>query len=170
MSEHDMISEVSNILSTLLTNLESDERLDSKDINVLKECLTERNNDLNLAIQISQALLVKHEDDLGSMAETEDKYNYLLNQEAEYKEIIDKTVSLLEEEKSEKDRISLERSELKNKNNSLKTELEDTKLKLDELSNKLNNLEMLELELKNTKSIVELKDKENSLMSKDVSI
>lgn len=29
---------------------------------------------------------------------------------------------------------------------------------------------MLELELKNTKSIVELKDKENSLMSKDVSI
>jgi len=29
---------------------------------------------------------------------------------------------------------------------------------------------MLELELKNTKSIVELKDKENSLMSKDVSL
>ena len=29
---------------------------------------------------------------------------------------------------------------------------------------------MLELELKNTKSIIELKDKENSLMSKDVSI
>jgi len=33
----------------------------------------------------------------------------------------------------------------------------------------MNNLEMLELELKNTKSIIELKDKENSLMSKDVS-
>lgn len=56
------------------------------------------------------------------------------------------------------------------KNNNLRTELEDTKLKLDELSNRLNNLEMLELELKNTKSIIELKDKENSLMSKDVSI
>jgi len=47
--------------------------------------------------------------------------------------------------------------------------LEDTKLKLDDLSNRMNNLEMLELELKNTKSIIELKDKENSLMSKDVS-
>lgn len=69
--------------------------------------------------EISQALLVKHEDDLGSLAETEEKYNYLLNQEAEYKEIIDKTVSLLEEEKSEKDRISLERSELKNVNKSI---------------------------------------------------
>jgi len=34
----------------------------------------------------------------------------------------------------------------------------------------MNNLEMLELELKNTKSIIELKDKENSLMSKDVSL
>ena len=48
------------------------------------------------------------------MADTEDKYNNLLNQETEYKEIIDKTVAMLEEEKSEKDRISLERSELKN--------------------------------------------------------
>jgi len=48
------------------------------------------------------------------MAETEEKYNILLNQEAEYKEILDKTVSMLEEEKAAKDRISLERSELKN--------------------------------------------------------
>jgi len=58
--------------------------------------------------------LVKHENDQENMADTEDKYNNLLNQETEYKEIIDKTVAMLEEEKSEKDRISLERSELKN--------------------------------------------------------
>lgn len=58
--------------------------------------------------------MVKHENDQENMADTEDKYNNLLNQETEYKEIIDKTVAMLEEEKSEKDRISLERSELKN--------------------------------------------------------
>jgi len=50
------------------------------------------------------------------MADTEEKYNTLLNKENEYKEIIDETVSMLEEEKAAKDRISLERSELKNVN------------------------------------------------------
>jgi len=186
--EDDMLAQVSEILTNLLINIENDDGLDCEDTETLKSYLNKRNNDLSLAIQISQALLVKHENDQESMEETEnkynallekhesdrvnmaeieEKYNYLLNQETEYKEIIDKTVSMLEEEKAEKDRISLERSDLKNRNNTLKTELEDTKLKLDDLSNKLNNLEMLELELKNTKSIVELKDKENSLMSKD---
>jgi len=151
-------------------NVANDDGLDSEDAETLKSYLNKRNNDLNLAIQISQALLVKHENDQETLNDTENKYNNLLDQETEYKEIIDKTVAMLEEEKSEKDRISLERSELRNKNNNLKIELEDTKLKLDDLSNKLNNLEMLELELKNTKSIIELKDKENNLMSKDVSI
>jgi len=168
--EEDMLAQVSEILNNLLLNVANDDGLDSEDAETLKSYLNKRNNDLNLAIQISQALLVKHENDQETLNDTENKYNNLLDQETEYKEIIDKTVAMLEEEKSEKDRISLERSELRNKNNNLKIELEDTKLKLDDLSNKLNNLEMLELELKNTKSIIELKDKENNLMSKDVSI
>jgi len=114
MSENEMLNQVSEILNSLLLNIENDNGLDTDDTDTLRNYLTKRNNDLNLAIQISQALLVKHEDDQDSMAEVEEKYNFLLTKEAEYKEIIDKTVAMLEEEKSEKDRISLERSELKN--------------------------------------------------------
>jgi chromosome segregation ATPase len=81
----------------------------------IESILVQRTNELSLAVQIAQALMVKHENDTDNIAELKKTNSHLKDQQQEYKSLLNQTMESLEKNSSKIDSLNEEKKNLTKK-------------------------------------------------------
>jgi len=95
-NDSEMFSEVYALLDQLSKNSKEIIDIEGKDMDKIEKILMQRTNELSLAVQIAQALMVKHENDSDNINELTKSNNHLKEQQQEYKSLLNQTMESLE--------------------------------------------------------------------------
>jgi len=114
----------------------------------IESILVQRTNELSLAVQIAQALMVKHENDTDNITELKKTNSHLKDQQQEYKSLLNQTMESLERNSTKIDSLNEEKKNLTKKMTTLQVQCEVYEQKNFDLTeeNKTLNQKFSELE------------------------
>jgi len=177
-NDSEMFSEVYALLDQLSNNSKEVVDIEGKDMDKIESILVQRTNELSLAVQIAQALMVKHENDTDNIAELKKTNAHLKDQQQEYKSLLNQTMESLERNSTKFDSLSDEKKSLTKKITSLQVQCEvyeqknfdlteenkSLALKYSEAESNLNKFEKDNLRLTKELDVAvkQLKETENS--------
>ncbi|OUM62154.1 hypothetical protein PIROE2DRAFT_11654, partial [Piromyces sp. E2] len=141
--------------------------IEGKDMDKIESILVQRTNELSLAVQIAQALMVKHENDTDNIAELKKANAHLKDQQQEYKSLLNQTMESLERNSTKFDSLNDEKKSLNKKITQMQVQCEVYEQKNFDLTeeNKNLNLKYNEAELKLNKF-----EKDNSRLTKELDV
>jgi chromosome segregation ATPase len=123
-NDSEMFSEVYALLDQLSSNSKEVVDIEGKNMDKIESILVQRTNELSLAVQIAQALMVKHENDTDNIAELKKTNSHLKDQQQEYKSLLNQTMESLEKNSSKIDSLNEEKKNLTKKLTSLQVQCE----------------------------------------------
>ncbi|ORX60054.1 hypothetical protein BCR36DRAFT_579494 [Piromyces finnis] len=166
-NDSEMFSEVYALLDQLSNNSKEVVDIEGKDMDKIESILVQRTNELSLAVQIAQALMVKHENDTDNIAELKKTNSHLKDQQQEYKSLLNQTMESLERNSTKFDSLNDEKKSLTNKITSLQVQCEVYEQKNIDLTeeNKTLNQKYNEVESKIYKF-----EKDNTRLTKELDI
>jgi len=123
-NDSEMFSEVYALLDQLSNNSKEVVDIEGKDMDKIESILVQRTNELSLAVQIAQALMVKHENDTDNIAELKKTNSHLKDQQQEYKSLLNQTMESLERNSTKIDSLNEEKKNLTKKMTTLQVQCE----------------------------------------------
>ncbi|KAL6613312.1 hypothetical protein U3516DRAFT_631309 [Neocallimastix sp. 'constans'] len=147
-NDSEMFSEVYALLDQLSNNSKEVVDIEGKDMDKIESILVQRTNELSLAVQIAQALMVKHENDTDNITELKKTNSHLKDQQQEYKSLLNQTMESLERNSTKIDSLNEEKKNLTKKMTTLQVQCEVYEQKNFDLTeeNKTLNQKFSELE------------------------
>jgi len=123
-NDSEMFSEVYALLDQLSNNSKEVVDIEGKDMDKIESIIVQRTNELSLAVQIAQALMVKHENDTDNIAELKKTNSHLKDQQQEYKSLLNQTMESLERNSTKIDSLNEEKKNLTKKMTTLQVQCE----------------------------------------------
>jgi len=139
-NDSEMFSEVYALLDQLSSNSKEIVDIEGKDMDNIESILVQRTNELSLAVQIAQALMVKHENDTDNINELKKTNTHLKDQQQEYKSLLNQTMESLERNSSKIDSLNEEKKALTKKITSMQVQCEVYEQKTFDLTEENKNL------------------------------
>ncbi|ORX82560.1 hypothetical protein BCR32DRAFT_278792 [Anaeromyces robustus] len=123
-NDSEMFSEVYALLDQLSNNSKEVVDIEGKDMDKIESIIVQRTNELSLAVQIAQALMVKHENDTDNISELKKTNSHLKEQQQEYKSLLNQTMESLERNSTKIDTLNEEKKALTKKITSMQVQCE----------------------------------------------
>lgn len=165
--DSEMLSEVYAILDQLANNSKEEISIEDKSVEKIENIITQRTGELSLAVQIAQALMVKHENNLEKIRELTESNNTLKEQQNEYKLLLNQTMESLERNSKKVNILTEEKDILNKKITSLQLKFEVSEQKNTEL---LEEKKELDKKLNTTESKLVKSESENKKLTEELDL